>query len=116
MVIIDYGLVISVTERSRRVPIDQLRWTMDPDSPYPLLLWDPSGLEVFFFMVDFHRSPRVTCERMGFEYRHLLYMDRTDELYQPSAQIVLGNYTWLKAFLFIWVQDREDRERAVQAD
>ena len=106
MVVVDLFIVQRVTAQSSGISIERLRQSMDPSAPVPLMLFSPTGEEIFLFFVDFHCSPRETCERMGFDYRHLHYLEYMDECYVPTNYIDLSrNHAWVKAFIIAWFQD-----------
>jgi hypothetical protein len=106
MVVLDIFIVRRVTAQSSGISIERLRQSMDPSAPVPLMLFSPTGEEIFLFFVDFHCSPRETCERMGFDYRHLHFLEYLDEYYVPSNHIRLSqDYHWVKAFIIAWFQD-----------
>ena len=110
MVLLDVFVALPVTLQSQSLPIEELRWRMDQHAPTPMRLLCPEGGLLFLFAVDFHRVPQLVCERMGFEYVHLQYMDTVDDNYQAINIVNTGGLAWVKVFIMLWDRQRR-RER-----
>ena len=76
------------------------------DAPEPMQLIGPAGEQVFMFAVDVHEwthvhaHPRSVCERMGFEYVHLLY-DETAS-YSAGHTVIMDGDQWVSVFIMLW--------------
>ena len=80
-------------KRHISIPIESLHEKMDPVASIPEVRLDPNG--------EGHRNPRVICERMGFEYMHLKYMDCRNYY---STYLEFDDYQWINAFLILWMK------------
>ena len=104
MVLLDVFAALPQTAQSRALPIEQLRLRLDEHAPSPMTLRCPEGGPLFLFAVDFHRVPRLVCERMGFAYAHLRYLEARDADYQAIHIINVRGLQWLKVFIQLWAQ------------
>lgn len=98
MVRLDLFVVVVPTTDGSWFDIEALRDCLDAPEPVPLI--GPAGEQVFVFAVDVQDSPRAVCERMGFEYVHLLY-DETAS-YSAGHTVIMDGDQWVSVFIMLW--------------
>lgn len=109
MVLLDVFVALPETLQSRSLPVEQLRLRLDEHAPSPMTLFSPEGGLLFLFAVDFHRVPRLVCERMGYTYVHLRHLEAGDTDYQAINIINVGGLQWLQVFIKLWMQQSDQQ-------
>ena len=83
----------------------ELRPEMGEDAPKPSCIVGPNGELYYVFTVDIHRDPQSICQRLGFGYIHVDYMEITTRVYTNRAQINLRQPFWVAVFIALWKRE-----------
>jgi hypothetical protein len=100
--IVDVFIVKHISSSS--VSFCELGQRIDRRAPLPWVGVCPKGDLMAAIAVDFHREPAAVCERLGFSYRHVEYIDANEEHYTPNHVLGFGTppFGWIKLFHAAW--------------
>ena len=101
--IVDLFLVTHPTHND--ITPSELRQQMGDDTPKPCGVFGPNGELYYVFTVDIRCNPQELCQRLGFGYIHLDYMEITSRVYTSNSRINLRSPLWIALFLALWKKE-----------